>query len=675
MLLLFLPIEELSAPSASLMFEELVASATPNFTVLVEPQPLDTLGPWTAAGGGLTNTYYTPFPSYIATDIVPGGLYRRLDVVKQNDVTLTLRSSAASVNAFLGSYYFDEALERLYVSTTSGNSPENFALVGAWFTLFFSTTSVREDGQPLYAPLVTGQLPTLSSEMPDTLFGSTIADSGSIEFLNGDTLFDRLSRQYIWRNKRVSIKLGGEGLDITDFREIVQMRVNALSVTDSAAVLKLEVVGTLLNRVIPTRTFGDETIFPNMGEGVAGRPQPWLLGVARDCPIYLVDTTGNGTYRVVDMGLTVVAPQVTAVYAIHRTTQERTTLVAGVDYSTLPGTVTIINAAYHYDTHDIWADLAWGDGPSTFGNIVLRFLGYLGENFANIDSAAFQDPELNARNMGVYIREPIQAHEVIRVLEQSAGAQVYVGADGRWTTRLIRPDIPETLRELTDADFVAWDVDDNLQSVLYDVRVQYDFRVGTQDAFEASSSSDFTRYGSETTDSHRVQTYLIHPEHAQETAAHLRFFRSRPAAMIRFEERGLKLMDAQVGDLISVRRARAPVARTGRYDGHLLRIVKLEKSLGPVPIVRGVLNDLDGQTDHVARYTEVTTTISGGGGGAGFRGLMALYESGGSIIETHTVPEWATATDEERARYGFYTDINGYIDPTDPQTKHLKVAY
>jgi hypothetical protein len=154
-------------------YDALLASATPDFVVLAEVQPMEPLAGWTAAGGGLTNTYYCAFLSQIATTVVAGGLYRRLDSVRQNATALTLRASAALVDANLGSYFLDTSTNRLYVSTNSGASPDTFALLGAWFTLFFSSTSVALSGQPLYAPMIAAALPTLTDELGDILLDAT----------------------------------------------------------------------------------------------------------------------------------------------------------------------------------------------------------------------------------------------------------------------------------------------------------------------------------------------------------------------------------------------------------------------------------------------------------------------------------------------------------------------
>lgn len=632
--------------SDDLAFAALLASQAPQFILLAEIQPMEPLQSWTAAGGGLTNTYYSVFSTQIATAIVAGGLYRRLDAVKQNATALTSRTSAALVDANLGSYFHDTANSRIYVSTTNGASPDTHALVGAWFTLFFATASPDFADRPLYAPLITGTLPTLVSEMPDALFGAVITESGSLDLLNGDRLFDRLARQYEWRNKTATIKLGGKDLAYSEFATVATMRVNSVQVTDEAMTLQLESMGSVLNRTIPTRTWGDSFLEANVGEGVLGQSQPWVLGIVRDCPLALTSRTGNGSYTLCDTALTIANPTVDNVYAIHRTTRAKTLLAITADYTHSVYTITIVNATYHYDTYDIWADLTWSEGVASTGVILERLLAYLGEDIARVNAATFANAAQNTKVVGLYVHEPVSAKDVARNFEQSELAQLYVASDGRWTLRAIVPDIPASYVSLADADFVSWDADTPLQSVLATVRVDYDYRAGSRSAYQTSSTADEQRYRNETTDTHQLLTVIVNAADAEALAQHLRFFRSRPGTLIRFEERGLSLMQSQVGDLVSVTRERAPVARTGAYHGHFLRLVRLEKSLGPVPTVRGVFSDLDGQGDAMARCLEADVDLN-----------------------------WSAATDEQQARYGFCGDADRYIDASDPLTRDLKVVW
>lgn len=696
-------------------FGALLARHAIDFVVLAEVQIMEPLGVWTAAGGGLTNTWYASFPTQIATSVVGGGMYRRLDEVRQNATALTSRASAALVDSNLGSYFHDTANSRIYVSTAAGTSPDLAALVGAWFTLFFSTRAVDFSDQPVYAPILTGELPSLRSEMPDPLFGAITSDTGSLSLLNGDGLFDRMSRQYVWRNKRVAVKLGGLSLDYSDFATVTTMRINSIGVSDDVATLQLEQIGSILNRSIPPRTWGDGLTFSAVGEGILKDSQPWIFGVAKDCHLPLTDNTSDGEYQFVDLLLSPSGATVNAVYAIHRTTRERTTLSSPADYGASSTTVTLLphtqaidfasfasptvvftftahglttgdtviisgsstspsidgewgvtvisfNAfevpvnvsgsgagglitkrGYTHQDYEILADLTGLVSAPTFGSIVPALLLELGEHSGNIDTAAFAAIDA-PQQIGCYLTEPIQAADLLLELEQSVLAQVYVGADGRWTCRKFNPSSSASFT-LTDEDFAAWDSDDDLAAVLNEVRVQYDHRHATDSTSEAASSDDAVRYGSETSDSHQVFTYLRDSADASSLAQRYRFYKGAPSARIRFEERGLTLMTAVVGDLVAVTRDRGPVARTGRFDGHILQIVELEKALGPdAPTVRGVLWDFGGQTDRIARYAEAGSTLT-----------------------------WAAASAEERATLGFYADSNGYIDPADGLTRHLKV--
>jgi hypothetical protein len=634
----------------SAALDALLASVTPEFVVLAEVQPMEILGAWTAAGGGLSNTYYCSFASQIQTDVVGGGIYRRLDEVRQNGTALTSRASAALVNSNLGSYFHDTANGRIYVSTTTGAHPDTFALLGAWFTLFFSTRAVTFSDQPVYAPIISGQLPAIEASMPDQLFGATITYSGSLSLLNGDGLFDKLAGRFVWRNKRVTFKLGGIGLAYSDFETVATLRVNSIAVGDEDAVLQLEEMGAILNRTIPVRTFGDgAAAFPIPGPNLAGTHQPWIIGTPKDCALLLTSSAGGfDFYQYDDILYNAISDAPSAVYAVHRTTRAKTALSTPAQWTHIGSfhQVRVDNSLFPADTYDIWADLSWTAGGTTFGAVAENLLLRLGESAANIDSAAFDAADVLApAPLGAYFTQAITAADVMRKLEQSARAQVFVGIDGRWTCRVLNPDAPAEWT-LTDQDFATLEPDSDLASVLNEVRVEYDYRHATDSAAGASSSDDAVLYARETTDSHRVSTYLRNEADAEELAQHLRFFKGATPHLIRFEERGLTLMSANVGDLVAVTRARAPVARTGAYHGHILRIVHLEKSLGPeAPTVRGVLSDLDGRTDQIARCLDADEDL-----------------------------DWSAATDEQRAIYGFCGDDNRYIDSADPLTRDLKVV-
>lgn len=625
-------------------FAALIASATPAPIVLAELQPAQALGPFTLDSGVV---YRAPWPRIVQSDVIPGGLYRRLDVVRENATPYTAVASIAACQAAAGSYFYDAAADLVYLHTTTGGTPNAFAFIGVWFTLFMSTDTVTFSDQPLYSPRITGTLPSLVAERPDMVFGVTVSAEGQLQLLNGDGLWDRLATQWIWRRKKVTFKLGGVGLPYTEFVTVGTLRINTLQVDDELCVLGLEQLESILNRSVPIKTFGDITTYALAVEGVASLSQPWLFGIGKDCRPPLTDTSAE-VYTLIDINFQPDAVMhVDAAYAIHKTTGARTTL-APSDYTTGTGaTLQMLNLTYTYTTYDIRVDVRITTQVPTFGTQVKNVLLNLGEDLANIDTAALLalDASLPA-TLGVYLTEPMQAADLIHTFEQSVMAQVYINELGRWTARAWDPSAPADWT-LTQSDFSVWTPAEDLQGVLDEVRVQYDGRHASGDYSESSSSDDQVLYGSETSDSHRVTTFLRDAGPAATLAQHLRFLKGKPANRITFVATSLLLLQARVGDVVAVTRDRGPVARTGRLDGQLFEIVRLEKALAGAdgaPQVSGILEDFGGQTDRIFRLAPAAST-------------------------------WATATDADRAVYGFLSETNGYIDATDPLTRKAKVLW
>jgi hypothetical protein len=652
--------------AARLLFDyaTFVASQAPEVVVLVEPQPMEVLGSWTLDDAP-SGTHYCTFASQIATNLIPGGLYRRLDVVRHNDVELTAQTSVANVRANAASYYLDTSTNRLYVHLTGGVSPNTVALVGAWFTLFFSMTRIDFSDQPLYHPRVAGELPAFMQERPDPLFGLTIADQGSVSLTNGDQLFERLVRMYVWRNKKVTFKLGGAGLAYSDFATVGTMRINTAQVDDELCTLQLETMGASLNRTLPTSTWGDGT-FPFSGflnpltePGALGERKAILFGYVTNVPMILADrSTAQFRYIDVDPVITSGPATVWAVYAVHRTTGAMTQLTGGQYIVTGNGFIVQIldTATFPLDTYDFRVDVSEWRSSGTCGKFAKLLLYWCGVRDGDIDATAFAACD-GARNeaVGWVQREPVTAADLMRQLEQSVLGQVFVGADGRWTMRLFDPSAPPAWT-LADADFVTWQPTDDFASVLNEVRVQYLVDPATGDAVEATSSDDTVKYGSETTDTHILTTVLRDIRFPFTTAPgtwyaalaqHLRWFKGVPPAFVEFEQRGLSLMTAMVGDLVAVTRARGPIARTGRCDGQLFILTRLEKHLGPdAPFVRGVLCDMDGRADQIFRLAPASSALV-----------------------------WSSAAESDKALYGFLADANRYIDTNDPLTKDGKALW
>lgn len=647
----------------SAAYDAFIAAQNKAAIVLAEIQPAQQLGPWTKEGG-FTNVYSCAFSQYAATDVVAGGLYRRLDQVRQNATALTSRASAALVDANLGSYFYDVTNSKIYVSMSDGTSPEVWAFVGAWFTIFFASSSVSFSDQPLYEPRIAKTLPTIESEKPDLLFGATVSDAGSIALSNADKLYDKLAKLWIWRNKLVTFKLGGTNLDnavvlaYSDYATIGAMTINTAIPDDELFTLQLDAIGSILNQSIPPNTVTKQN-FVDPSQTGGNVSLPWLIGTAKDCKLAITAelTSTDVIATVVDITFANFQDPsfqpATIFYAVNRTSGAKTTLREGTDYTTgVDGTVQFVG--YDVNTYDFWMDGVWATAgfggsarASTFGVIVTAILEALGVPASKIDATAFAALDAVSPTLGRYLTAPTQAVDEIRRLEQSINAQVYQRVDGVWTCRLFDPSAAVAFT-LSDYDFATWSPEEDLSAALDQVRVQYDERQASGIYYEGSASDDAVKYGRETSDSTSLPTYLRNAADAQDRAAHDQFLKGSPPCRITAQMRGLTLMTAAVGDMVAITRARGPIARTGVLDGQVFEIVKLTKQLAGqngIPVVTAVFEDLGGQTDRIARYTDGVS-----------------------------VPDWSSATATQRALYGWYCDGNGYIDSTDVTTKHAKVA-
>lgn len=619
--------------------------------VLAEVQPAERLTAWTAAGGGHTDVYYKAWAVQAESDVVQGGVYRRLDSVKQNATALTSRADLAALDLASEGYFHDTTAGRIYVKTTTGAAPDSFAAILAVFTVFFATKAVDFVGGNLYEPRLTGPLPSVELATEDPLFGVKVNSQGDLVLSNADRLFDKLSRKWIWKNKFCTLKFGGGDLAYSDYETVAKMRIDDVTPNDDVFTLTLLQMGTILERVLPlnTITLAD---YPNAGDGVAGTYKPLLYGAKTDIPGVLVDdTSGAQVYLVADPAVQVLTA-VSAVRARKKDTGVLTTLALTTHYTvSLAGcTVTVTSVTYNAGEYDILIDATGetdgaGSYLSTGGEIAKDMLLALGEVAANIDSTAFADADLdNDAPLGLWLREPKSAKDYIRVVEQSTFGTVYVGRDGLWRMDIWDPTFDSaTIPTLADEDIASWAVDDKLDLVLYGATVKYDQNPESGAWQETSSTDETIRYAYETTEVQPVETCLLNSSDAVTLAQRYRLLAGSPRMHVAVTERGLSQMTAQQFDKIAVTRERAP-NEDGTYSGYVMEVLKVLKVLSP-PTVELLLGNTRGFGARVGRWADTTA------------------------------PDYSAATSSERDRDGYWSDSDGYIVTGDAATFEQSIWY
>lgn len=621
---------------------------------------------------GTINLYKVSWLKYPQSTITNGGIYRRLDAIKSSDTnysTFTLVSTKALCAVTGGTYFYDSVTELIYLNTTNGSgalpSPNTFDFVGAWFTIFLGTTEPEfMDGSPIYEPRLTGVLPQIRGQKPDELFGASIWAEGQLEIANSDAIFDSLSKNWIWENKLVTIKIGGAGFTLADYQVVDMMRIQTINVQDTRVILAIQKMSDILNRSLPPNTIAGATQFlgyvgfliPKTSAVLSDSAQI-IFGTVEDVPLkFLYDTGSFATYIIWDyassFALTFPLILISTLYAINRTTGERTVLVTSGDIngSISDGTYSLFaNYAYRDSQgYDLRADIVQLPsnsltyiGPGKAAQTVLKLCG---ESIFNIDTAAFDAADIAAPYaIGFYLNQLTPAAEVLRRIEQSALMQVYMGANGLWTCRVFNP-VASTVSALVAEDFATWQADVQDQSVLSEVRVQYQLNPATEGFLEVSRTDSSTAVARETSNTHRILTYLRNKWDAQEVCDRYAFIKQKIHALIKTDQRSLNLINAQPGDLVSITRDRAP-SRSGVYSNTPSLIRDIVITLGPKIGVTITLDDMGEVLQLVGVYSDDTGAL------------------------------WSSATAAQKDTLCFYSDDSGYIDPADAATRHRKVYW
>lgn len=616
--------------------------------VLAELQPAEHLtGTWNSQGPTNPLVYATSWPAFIATSVIPGGMYRRLDYVRENDVTLTLQTSVAACQSTPGSYYLNTSTGTLYVSTTGGVNPSTIAALAAYFTLFVATAPMDFVGDRLYDPLLTGELPASVVEAEDPFNAFKSLADGTLTLVNAHGVFDALSTAYIWRNKLVRLFVGGGTMLRADYVQVASVRIDALTVDDAVTRLAVRSLVGLLDRTLPLRTF-TAAAFPFAAEEVGGTYQPLLWGLVRDIPAPCVDAyhrrepdfTGapagfSDVYRVADPDAQVLTG-VLAVRAVERSTGEMRALSAeSYSVNLTACTVTVTDATFRADQWQVRVDATGetdggGGYLRTAGAIARDILLTLGEQADAIDDASFTAADVSAPfQIGLWVSEPQQASEVIVRLQQSVIGSVHTGSDGLWRMYVLDLANVSTVGSLEAADIAEWAPVERIDPIYPEVRVFFAENPATGEASLTTAEDTATRWLYDTPDGLSVHTALVDLSEAIVIAQRYRLLATRADVQVDVTPRGVGLIAADLYDRVLVTRQRAP---GGPYVAVPMEILRLERTLDPLR-VRVRLGNLGG--------------------------LSALL--GGSREISSVGLTWGTATTEQRATLAFIGDSNGEV--------------
>ena len=624
--------------------------------VLVEATPSLTMSSWTLHSG---SAYKAALARFIDVGAV-SNLYRRVVGVRQNDTDLAEVANAAAVVSTAGSFFWDETNGQLYVRATSG-VPSSFT-VQAFVTYYMATEGRvinRLAGDPssaiYYRPWVVGDLPRLTRQVSDLLFGLTQTVTGDVTLLNGHGAWDALIPGHNWKNKKIRALLGqyqDVDLERPDYVEIATMLVEDLTSDEEVATMKLTPSARRLDVEMPPTAYM-ASAYPNLGEGVSAT-RKWIgYGRATIRPD-LTDSSGNGVWTVADAAYQTLFA-VNDVVAIAKSGGARVGLTQGVHYDVDLAlcTVTITDSLYGPADYEIEVDVTGkpdgaGSYLKTFGQILKDILlTHVGAAAADVDAASFATCDIGApEELAMWTKDPRSIASLIcsveaeaPSLERSVLGQLKETLDGKWKATIWSGASPSTAPvSMRKEDFASFKPDPKIESVVSIARVHYGYDHSTQTWQVETAENATARYLAETRDSIDVYTYLTSPIDALALAQRLIQLAASSSTEVEFEERGNKLVETLAGEFALVTFSPAPVLG-GAFDAQALELLRLDVALTPTLQISGRFGDLRSISDRVGHWTD------------------------------DTAPDWATASDEEKATQGFWTDDDGLIDPLDPMTK------
>lgn len=635
--------------------------------VLVELTPALVLSGWTATGGGAPNCYQVSCPALVGTGQVAGGVYRRVVGLRENGTALTERASLAACNSNAGSWFWDEAAGILYTRTSGGGDPDTYTVFSALVRFYLATTGIvlnRVDGDGstgiYHQPWLTGDVPSIVQEVEDVLFGIKTTPSGQVMATNAHGFWHTViapDGQYSWKNRQVSVLLGGryrgQELARSEYQAVATMLVDDVVADEASVTWLLKPLARLTDQQIPPTPYFEAT-YPNLGDGVRGT-RKWIgYGRAWVAPD-LTDRSGLGVWTLADAAYQTLY----RVHAVHAVSSQgvRVSLTETQDYAVnlTACTVTLLNPAYPWETYRLEVDVTGKPGGargylSTFAEIVQDLLTvHLGVPSGDLDASAFTSAQTAApQELALWIKEPRTIAAVISSredglasLERSVHGTLLQTRDGQWTCRIWEPTYDTTgatLVSLRKEDLALFRPEPKFEAVYTATRVHYAYDHARAEWDVAEDADARAQHLTGSRDVLGVYTYLCSAGDAEALAKRYQFILSHAQLAVTFEERGTRLADAEPGDRVLITHSPAPTA-TGVFLSRLCEITRLERRFAPMFRVSGVVEDLDA-LDNLPRQ-------------------VGEWTDGAA-------PAWASASAAQRLSQGFWCDANGQPDTGDP---------
>lgn len=555
-------------------WDKLVALPNPKFRALVEVNPSQEYTPgsdWSSEG---SNTY-----SHTCSEV-------EVNIVTDDGVEMVEKASVAEVKAAAGSWYFDLANQTIYVHCFDGDDLSNIAtdiVVMVYCWKYWASDNCVLDGKVYKALVAKDSLPAFDSSVDDIVEGFYKLNFSSLRVMNVDRWFDVAAAVYVWFNRVIRVKLGGESLPYSEYGTYFVGRIADYSISDAEIKFSVKDIreATLIDLPKDCYWAADFPPWPDsLPDSSEGLPIQILYGVKNNivpvlirgyegvpCWWQIADRPIKQVREVRVNGVPVSGPGPDLWWDY--LDEDKNTISCGND----PGLAITLDADGVMDGGGALITKA-----SDIAKDILKY--YLGFLDADLDLPSFANTaSLRPAELCIYLDSTVNAREILQTIARSVGAFFVPTAEGKLAFVVYEEDTPSGTLELVDRDYFSdWKVEKDVSYVRSGVRIGYNGDPVTHALkyVELLNPKAAYRYGVQEAVL-ELETYLKNKTDAEDLAAGVQEMTSGPitVASTSIGVKGFKLFPTQP---VILSRTRA-VDESGSFDKKVFRLRQVVKDL------------------------------------------------------------------------------------------------
>jgi hypothetical protein len=472
--------------------------------------------------------------------------YTGQEIVQVNeDLTeLTRYFEADHCDENTGSFFHDINNQRLYIHTTTDDSPNTIESPSAGVTRIFKgytwlcfcndqDTENPVDFTPqnatishFYTPYISeSSLGSLTQSVQDYYKSAISIQFGSISFVGADWWWEN-KENYLWHNNDLFVKLGEKGLSYDQFVDIFPGKTRKPVFSDDGVMFELRDRREGDLKQIPEERF-DLTTYPNLDTSFENKVIPILFGFKLNITPVNIDTV-NWIYKISDTSFPSGAFPIEDITAVYK---DGVGLVEVVDWTSddANGQFTLLadpgTSEITCDAKGIKCEYDFSDG-STTGNFtenvadilyfILRELN--GIPIDNTDLDSFDDLQgQRTQRIAWLLDEGTQTLDFVRLLQSSAIFHFIPDLSGNYTVQYYDRAVPTDAKLFRDDDYSvnSFMLTEDTETSFKIVVVQYDKDPTSGDFKEETISDDDVETKYSEVNTLTIQTALVDQTEAQ----------------------------------------------------------------------------------------------------------------------------------------------------------------